>query len=55
MNKRPLSVAPYIIGIGGAGALGATQAKNEPYRNGGKIKPKSSNWEIVSNNEWEII
>jgi hypothetical protein len=33
-----------IIGIGGAGALGATQAKNEPYKNGGKI-----------NTEWEII
>jgi hypothetical protein len=37
------SVFPYI-GIGGAGALGATQAKNEPYKNGGKI---NSNWEIM--------
>jgi hypothetical protein len=44
-------LAPIGVGAG----IAATQAKNEPYKNGGKIKPKSSNWEIVSDNEWEII
>jgi hypothetical protein len=52
LNKIGLaSVAPAAI----IGAGAATQPKNEPYRNGGKIKPKSSNWEIVSDNEWEIM
>jgi len=39
------------------GEIGRTKSKDLPYKNGGKVKlkPKSSNWEIVSNNEWEII
>ena len=39
------------------GEIGRTKSKDLPYKNGGKVKlkPKSSNWEILPDNEWEII
>jgi hypothetical protein len=61
--KRPSSLFPFETGkmnkygglvksdikLLGAGALGATQTKNEPYKNGGKVNP---NREIMQEGGW---